>query len=62
MEILEKSPLPPICQECIAKQKEIGELDDCYNCDNALDRWYLAPEDEASLQKTIEQRKKRGVK
>lgn len=45
MKLIERNPLPLICQECIAKQKETGEYDDCYNCDYALDRWEMICED-----------------
>lgn len=41
MELIERNPLPTICKECIAQQEATGEYDDCYNCDNALDRWEI---------------------
>lgn len=41
MEWREVSPLPQRCIEC----KEI----ECYNCDYALDRWYLPREEELKI-------------
>lgn len=41
MEWLEADPLP---EECVNCQEE-----ECYNCDYAGKRWYLAPEDEARI-------------
>ena len=43
MEWLETTPLPRVCQECIA--------DDCYNCDHAGERWYPAKADELKLRR-----------
>lgn len=37
MRFKETQPLPAVCMNC----KE----EDCYNCDNALDRWKLIRED-----------------
>lgn len=37
MEIVEISPLPPVCQEC-------EELD-CWECDNACMRWKFSNDD-----------------
>ena len=55
MEYLERDPLPLICQEC----HEV----DCYECDYAMARWYLADEDEAVLiERLQEQRRKRLAK
>ena len=38
MEWLEADPLPSVCTDC----KE----EDCYNCENASQRWYLSRKDE----------------
>lgn len=45
MYLREKSPLPLNCQECIKKQEETKEFDDCYNCDTALERWEIIHEE-----------------
>lgn len=43
MEWLEVIPLPAKCQTC--------RQTDCYNCDTALDRWILSPEDELRIRR-----------
>lgn len=35
LDFIEVNPLPEVCKDC---------NDDCYNCDNALDRWGLSKE------------------
>ena len=55
MEWIEVSTLPLVCQEC----KEL----DCWECDNAGERWILSPEDELlvrrkALQKPVERLQK----
>ncbi len=42
MNFIEKNPLPAVCFNC---------QEDCYNCDNFLDRWQLDPVDELQLLK-----------
>jgi len=46
LEYYEVNPLPEVCIRCMAND---NEDEDCYNCDNALDRWHLTPECEDHL-------------
>ena len=48
MDYTEISPLPAVCEAC----QEV----DCSNCDNALDRWKLAPADELRFRKKLKQK------
>lgn len=48
LELIEKDPLPQICQECEAA----GEAD-CGSCDNAGDRWILPREEELWLKRKL---------
>lgn len=45
IDYIETSPLPQVCVDC--------EEEDCYNCDNALERWRLSEKDELLLQKKL---------
>lgn len=48
LELIEKDPLPQICQECEAA----GEAD-CGSYDNAGDRWILPREEELWLKRKL---------
>lgn len=45
MRFEEVSPLPQVCQEC-AEVKEYGVECACYNCDYALERFRMLPDEE----------------
>ncbi len=48
MELLEKTPLPDCCQEC--------QEEDCWECDNAGERWQLAPIDKLKAERALHYR------
>ena len=48
MEFYEVSPLPAVCEDC--------QEEDCYNCDNALDRWKLSSADKLHFRKKLKQK------
>lgn len=45
MEWLETVPLPEECRTC--------QEEECYNCDYAGKRWYLAPEDASRIRERL---------
>lgn len=45
LELLEKEPLPECCQEC--------QEPDCWECDNAGERWQLAPIDQLKTERAL---------
>ena len=48
LELIEKDPLPQICQEC-----EAAGGADCGSCDTAGDRWSLPREEELWLKRKL---------
>lgn len=44
MRFREANPLPQVCQQC-AEVKEHGVECACYNCDYALERFEILPDD-----------------
>lgn len=48
MELLEKEPLPECCQEC--------QEPDCWECDNAGERWQMALIDQLKAERALHYR------
>ena len=59
LEYYEVNPLPQVCVECM---KAAAPEEDCYNCDNALERWKLTQDSEEHLQELIDKQKQRRKK
>lgn len=45
MRIIQREPLPQVCAEC-EEVKEFGTECACYNCDYALERFEILPDEE----------------